>query len=129
MELRLQLPPLKPQRREFETIWTRPSVMATSLQSLRNDCDMRNNKSCNKSTYLANRSTKEREGKRGCISRSAQGSPLDDCKDRCHRATLKPPRTIDVNLASITKPLVQFHKVALPKKFCFDHEIGIDCLE
>eukprot|EP00959_Pyramimonas_sp_CCMP1952_P182295 3811754-Pyramimonas_sp.AAC.1 len=27
------------------------------------------------------------------------------------------------------KPLAQTHKVALPKKFCFNHEIGIDCLE
>ena len=27
------------------------------------------------------------------------------------------------------KPLPQTHKVAMPKKFCFNYEIGIDCLE
>eukprot|EP00959_Pyramimonas_sp_CCMP1952_P348784 7307244-Pyramimonas_sp.AAC.1 len=27
------------------------------------------------------------------------------------------------------EPLAQTHNVALPKKFCFNHEIGIDCLE
>eukprot|EP00959_Pyramimonas_sp_CCMP1952_P426342 8929712-Pyramimonas_sp.AAC.1 len=26
-------------------------------------------------------------------------------------------------------PLAQTHNVALPKKFCFNHEICIDCLE
>ena len=27
------------------------------------------------------------------------------------------------------KPLAQTHKVAMPKKFCFNHEVGVDCLE
>eukprot|EP00959_Pyramimonas_sp_CCMP1952_P164230 3433560-Pyramimonas_sp.AAC.1 len=79
--LHLQLSPLKPQRREFKTIWTRSSLMTTSLQSLMNACEMRNKVSWNGSTYLAIRNTKEREGKRDCRSRSAQGLPLDDCTD------------------------------------------------
>eukprot|EP00959_Pyramimonas_sp_CCMP1952_P010414 217987-Pyramimonas_sp.AAC.1 len=79
IDLRLQLSPLKPQRGEFETTRARSSAMTTSPQSLRNACGLRNEISWNKSTYLASRSTKEREGKRGCRSRAAQGSLSDDC--------------------------------------------------
>eukprot|EP00959_Pyramimonas_sp_CCMP1952_P097528 2038712-Pyramimonas_sp.AAC.1 len=119
--------------------------MVTSLQSPRNACEMKNQLSWTTNVPVE----PKHEGKRR-TTRLQVPLHTSVAIRRLHRQFGHVPNSALVQLLGISgtssdyievvanyrcdscerhKQLAQTHKVALPKKVCFNHEIGIDCVE